>query len=208
MSPRQAARHARKDRVLRYDRYLGSAAQPQLMDSFMLKDGRYACAGDATAGNPCYTIYEGVSADVISALDENDHDWLLSERKKTERESFLSINGCMGEEENEAFSRQGYQRWLAREAAANANPVHDPRLEIIRLFMESLKEDDRKLLLLTFDNSFTTQEIMMELGIKTKQALTNRKTRLLDKLRQVFALLGYEVPTPEELSAERQRGRE
>ena len=53
-----------------------------------------------------------------------------------------------------------------------------------------------------FGTRLTSEEMMRELGVNTKQALTNRKTRLLGKIRKIYKELGFDVPTPEQLRVE------
>ncbi len=202
MRPQQAARHARKDRVLRYDRYLGVAAQPRLMDSFMLEDGRYACLCRGEGIGEYYQVYEGLPANIVSALDDMDHQELLSERKKVEHESFDSLFGnADADGEIVAAARISHQSWLARERTETRGTT-DSRKKVLRIIMESLREEDKNLLKMIFDSRLSTEEIMQELGVKTKQALTNRKTRLLGKIRKIYEELGFEVPTQEQLREE------
>ena len=202
MRHQQAARHARKDRVLRYDRYLGGAAQPRFMDSFMLEDGRYACLCRGQGIGEYYQIYEGLPANIVSALDDMDHQELLSERKNVEHESFDSLFGnAEADGAIVAAARISHQRWLARERTETRGTT-DSRKKVLRIIMESLREEDKNLLKMIFDSRLSTEEIMQELGVKTKQALTNRKTRLLGKIRKIYEELGFEVPTQEQLREE------
>lgn len=211
MTTAQAFSLARRDRVLRYDRYLGARFQPKAMDSFQFRDGRYAYkAYDSEKDCEYYAVIEGLSEKIKSEMDEADHQWLLNERNKEEHESFVSIEGSQHEEDvdediSSPFSQKSYNDWYAREMANDIDkeaPM-DPKEEIVRMFVAMLPENERLLFKLCFDSSMTTEEIMDELNIPSKQALSNRKERFLEKLRKVFRAAGYEVPTAMELRAEK-----
>lgn len=207
MTPAQALSMAREDRTHRYDRILGGNFQEKPMDSFQLKDGRYAYkAYDEENGCEYYQVFEGLSEEVTAELDEFDHRWMLDERYKAENESFASINGCQYEETvdedvSSPFSRKAYNDWYDREMAADIDEetAIDPAKEIIRMFVAALSPDERRLFELCFDSSMSTTEIREELNIPTKQALSNRKARLLEKFRKVYREAGYDVPTAKEL---------
>ena len=207
MSVQQAARYARKDRVLRYDRYTGGMLQPGLMDSFMLKDGRYACRVKSDEGDDYYLVYSNIPAGILSDMDDLDHRELLRERRKTEHESFSSI---MGQSENNADEepgqREAYDSWFVQ--AHDGVRAVDSRKKVLGIILDSLNARDRKLLCMLYGMNLTTQEMMQELGVSTKQALTNRKTRLLSKIRRIYEELGYDVPTLEELLEEQRAARE
>lgn len=211
MSPAAALSKARADRVLRYDRYLGAGFKAKAMDSFQLKDGRYACKDyDPQMDCEYYVVYEGIPAEIVSELDKFDHEELLGERYKAENESLEPIKGReLEEDENEEegipspLSQKSYNDWFAREMApdiAEEEP-QDPAKEIVRMFIAALSKNDWLLFKFCFDSNMTTADIMDELNIPSKQALSNRKARFLDKLREVFRAAGYEVPTAQELHA-------
>ncbi len=202
ISPQTAWGLAKPDRVMRYDRMLGGVARPRLLDSFMLRDSRYAARTTDANGDVCYLAFGGLPETIVSVLDEEDHKEMLIERRKTENEAFASINGTVTNDR--AIIQQAHQRWLAEEYTPDREPVTDTRKRVLRMIMASLKKDDRKLLRMAFGMHLTTEEMMEELGIPTKQAFTNRKTRLLDKIRSIYKELGFDVPTPEQLLQERQ----
>lgn len=216
MSPAKALSMARKDRVLRYDRYLGPEFVPKAMESFQLKDGRYVYkANDEETGNECYKVLEGVPEAMVNELDELDHQWLLNERYKLEHEDYASVKGDMYETDVESdavspFDQKSYNDWFAKEMAddiAEEVPIN-PAYEIIRMCIASLSPEERRLFDLCFDSSMTTAEIREEMDISTKQALSNRKARLLEKFRKVFRAAGYEVPSAKELRAEKKAAKE
>ena len=174
----------------------------------MLEDGRYACLCKDEETGDYYQVYEGLPANIVSALDEMDHKELLSERKKVEHESFDAIFGTTDADgEIAAATRISYQRWFAQERTIKCHPT-DSRKMVLRIIMESLREEDKKLLKMIFGTRLTSEEMMQELGVNTKQALTNRKTRLLGKIRKIYEELGFEVPTPEQLRAEMRAAKE
>jgi len=217
MTPARAFSLARPDRILRYDRYLGAGFKPKAMDSFQLKDGRYACK-DYDPEKDCeyYVVYEGVPKAVTAALDEFDHKELLNNRYKAEHESLDFIKDCQLEDDesededvSSPLSQKSYNDWFAREMAPDiaGEEPQDPKKEIVHMFIDALPKNDWLLFKLCFDTDMTTAEIMDELHISSKQALSNRKTRFLNKLREVFRAAGYEVPTAKELRAEKKASR-
>ena len=199
MSVQQAANYARKDRVLRYNRYTGGVLQPKLMDSFMLRDGRYACRVKDDSDEDYFLVYSNIPADLLSFMDDDDHRECLRERKKVENESFVSLLGHT-DGSIELGDREAYSNWSAQ--AHEGVRTLDSRKRVLRMIMCSLRKQDRKLIHMIYGMNLSTQEMMRELGVKTKQAFTNRKSRLLEKIRRIYELLGYDVPPLEQLLEE------
>ena len=194
--------------------FVGPYSLPKKIRSNKYTRGRWSCRlkeGNSYAywqefyfNKPDY--YHVLSIDDEDLLDMLDYWDLMEERgdrKSWDNISFAQLNHAIAVDENgdalDPLDKEEYREWVdeERSTVGRSFPLK-AETAIVHSIIERLSPADQRVYEYMFDGNMTEAEIKQAFELK-HSAWSNEKRRFLDKVRQVFIELGYDVPTQEEV---------
>jgi hypothetical protein len=179
--------------------------------SFRLKEGNnYAYFGQMYHDK--YRYYHILSVEDTNFLDMLDYWDRVEEkgdRRVVDHVSFAQLNYKKKLDENgddiDPLDKEEYLKWVynADSAEGSRIPVKAANA-IAHSIIKRLSPADRRVYQYMFEGNYTDAEIKQIFELE-HSAWSNEKRRFLEKVRQIYIELGYDVPTLEEVKEERKR---
>lgn len=170
----------------------------------------YAYRGEFAVDQQLY--YNVLSIDdgnVLEMLDYWDRLEEKANRQALENSSFSYLNYTQDLDEDgnalDPMDQEVYREWAAQEDGARGKrfPIK-AELAIIHSIMERLSPKDQRVYRYMFEENMTDAEIKQAFELE-HSAWANEKKRFLNRVREVFIALGYEVPTLAEVKNQARR---
>lgn len=137
--------------------------------------------------------------DLLEMLDYWDRQEEKADRQSFESGSFSYINFLQTTDGADPMDRAVYEEWAQKEDSARGKklPVK-AELAVIHSIIISLSPTDQRVYRYMFEENMTDAQIKQAFELE-HSAWSNEKKRFLNKVRNAFIELGYEVPGLEEL---------
>ncbi len=157
---------------------------------------------------------------VLSIRDENYLEMLdywdrLEEkaaRQTMDNISFAQLNYRAAIDEDgsaiDPMDQEEYQNWVQQEdsSAGRKIPIK-AELAVINSIIKRLSPTDQRVFRYMFEGNYTDAEIKQVFDLE-HSAWSNEKRRFLEKVRQIFIELGYDVPTLDEVKEQTKKRNE
>jgi hypothetical protein len=183
--------------------------------SFRLKEGNeYAYFGQLYHDKArFYHVLSIQDEDYLEMLDYWDRQEEKTARQTIDNISFAQMNYNATLDENgdaiDPMDKEEYQQWAQQEdsSAGRRIPIKAENA-IINSIIKRLSPTDQRVYRYMFEGNYTDAEIKQVFELE-HSAWSNEKRRFLEKIRQIFIELGYDVPTLDEVKAQakKQNGR-
>lgn len=189
----------------RSNKYTGS------LWSFRLKEGNeYAYFGQLDYDKArFYHVLSIKDENYLEMLDYWDRQEEKAARQTIDNISFAQLNcHAVLDEDGDAIDpmdREEYQQWIQEEdsSAGRRIPIKAEKA-IVNSVIKRLSPTDQRVYRYMFEGNYSDAEIKQVFELE-HSAWSNEKKRFLEKIRQIFIELGYDVPTLDEVKAQRKK---
>lgn len=176
--------------------------------SFRLKEGNeYAYFGQLYHDKArFYHVLSIQDEKYLEMLDYWDRQEEKAARQTIDNISFAQLNyHATLDEDGDAIDpmdREEYQQWAQQEdsSAGRRIPIKAEKA-IINSIIKRLSPTDQRVYRYMFEGNYTDAEIKQVFELE-HSAWSNEKRRFLEKIRQIFIELGYDVPALDEVKAQ------
>ena len=176
--------------------------------SFRLKEGNgYAYFGQLYHDKArYYHVLTIKDEQYLEMLDYWDRIEEKAARQTIDNISFAQLNYKTSIDEDgsaiDPIDQEEYQQWVQQEDGSEGQkfPIR-AELAIANSIIKRLSPTDQRVYRYMFEGNYTDAEIKQVFELE-HSAWSNEKRRFLEKIRQIFIELGYDVPTVEEVNAQ------
>lgn len=176
--------------------------------SFQLKEGNeYAYFGqlyhDKARFYHVLTIKDRQYLEMLDYWDRLDEK---AERKSMDNARFAQLNYRATIDEDgsaiDPMDQEEYQKWVQQEDSSTGGriPVKAEQA-IVHSIIKRLSPTDQRVYRYMFEGNYTDAEIKQVFELE-HSAWSNEKRRFLEKVRQIFIELGYDMPTLDEVKVQ------